>query len=818
MSNDNTRELVLAINQYAYIQDETKGAINVYVGPNKASLSPTDRPMRFNEGRFERCDLGGAIREFPLVPEGSYFVLHNPAHDKEHPYPPLGLPTAAARLDNGRKINIPGPLSVPLWPGQTATVIEGHRLRSNQYLLVRVYNEATAREHWDTAIVKSPTGSETEESKPLATTVDLSTGKLLVIRGVDVSFYIPPTGIEVLKDAKGQFIRDAETLERLEYCILLDESGEKSVMKGPSVVFPRPTQTFVEENSARKFRATELNPDMGIHIKVTADYEDQGQKYKTGEELFITGREQQIYYPRPEHAIIKYGNRQITYGVTIPEGEARYVLNKETGNVDLVRGPRIFTPDPRKQVLVRRVLELREVGLYYPGNTYAIEYNQQLLDVLRQTQASAVAAAGAVEEATFRNQVNVTRNVGAVYSASLAEFNRGNSYTPPRTLTLDTKYEGAVAIQVWEGYCIKVNRKNGESRVVVGPKTELLGYDETLQVMHLSTGKPKSQDRLQSTVYLRVMHNQVSDLVDVTTKDLVTAQLKISYRVNFTGDPVHWFRVENYVKYLTDHGRSLLRAVTKRHGVEDFYANHIQIVRDALLGAKPDGGKRAGLSFEENGMHAYDVEVLDLKLGDAQIAQLLYDAQHETVKTALSLGAAVRTLETDRRLAEIDIATKQLEADEVKRRFQLMQAKLLSEADLSTQRWDLKEAELERAAMEGEAARVQEKADLDLDLQRKRQDQVLRIQLLEAEAASLLKRAEAIGPDLVAALQAFGSQMVTTEAAKAMAPLALLGGRSIADVLTRLFSGTHLGDALAKGLVGRALPEMTAMAPNDSPD
>jgi major vault protein len=391
MSNDNTRDLVLATNQYAYLQDETKGVITVYVGPHKASLSTTDRPMRFQNGRFERCDLPAAIQEFPLVTEGSYLVLQNPAVTKDQAHPPLGTPTSASRLSVGRKINMRGPLSFPLWPGQVATVIEGHRLRSNQYLVVRVYNEEEARQNWDTAVMKAATSETPENAIPA--TVDLTIGKLIIIKGVDVSFYIPPTGIEVVPDEKGKFIRDAETLERLEYCILLDESGDKSVVKGPSVVFPSPTQTFVEERGSRKFRATELNPDMGIHIKVTADYEENGTTYTTGQELFITGRAQQIYYPRPEHAIIKYGDRQLTYGITIPEGEARYVLNKETGSVDLVRGPRIFLADPRKEVLVRRVLELKEVSLYFPGNAYALDYNAKLLEVLRETASTSASAA-----------------------------------------------------------------------------------------------------------------------------------------------------------------------------------------------------------------------------------------------------------------------------------------------------------------------------------------------------------------------------------------------------------------------------------------
>ena len=42
------RDLVLAPNEYAFISDETKGNVNVYVGPHKTSLANTDQPVLFN--------------------------------------------------------------------------------------------------------------------------------------------------------------------------------------------------------------------------------------------------------------------------------------------------------------------------------------------------------------------------------------------------------------------------------------------------------------------------------------------------------------------------------------------------------------------------------------------------------------------------------------------------------------------------------------------------------------------------------------------------------------------------------------------------
>ena len=41
-------------------------------------------------------------------------------------------------------------------------------------------------------------------------------------------------------------MRDALTLERLEYCILVDQNGKKRYERGPQVVFPEPTEAFVD--------------------------------------------------------------------------------------------------------------------------------------------------------------------------------------------------------------------------------------------------------------------------------------------------------------------------------------------------------------------------------------------------------------------------------------------------------------------------------------------------------------------------------------------------------------------------------------------
>jgi major vault protein len=756
MAEGRERDLVLAPNEYAYILDETKGNVVAYVGPHKTSMANTDRPVAYDarSRRYRRCNLEEAIVPFPFAEEGWYVVLENPVRPGDEPHPGPG-PNSLPKLTSGRKVNIPGPATFPLWPGQIARVIEGHQLRSNQYLIVQVYNEEAAGE----------------------------TRATTVIKGTDVSFYIPPTGFEVVPDARGAFVREAVTLERLEYCILLDEDGNKRFIQGPDVVFPKPTEVFVERGGSRKFRAIELNEISGIYVKVIAPYFDEkGVEHPVGEELFITGRDQMIYFPRPEHAIIKYGEREIHYAVAIPAGEARYVLDRMTGDVSLVRGPTMFLPDPRRQVIVRRVLSAKECSLMFPGSPDALEYNRRMAETcapaaehLTDDQAKAVRSAHPKKD--------------AAPGTAGDEITRRTQHEPPRTITLNTKYEGAVSIEVWTGYAAQVVGRSGARKVLVGPQTYLLEYDETLEALELSTGTPKSDGKLVRTAYLRVLNNKVSDVVDVETQDLVGLTLRLSYRVNFAGEAVRWFQVENYVKFLTDHMRSRLRNAVKRMGIEDFYARSIDVVRDAVLGAPGTDTARPGRYFEENGMNIYDVEVLDVSIGDEEIADLLLAAQHTRLTEGIKQDVArsrSTTLLSELALKREELA-RQLELD-------LAQIESRRQAEAGKLSAALEQQEALGQINHRELGREKEKRDLELGVAAAQLEQ--RVAELRAEVEAVVAKAGAVSPDLIAALSAFADKDLAGKMAQSMAPLAILGGRSVADVLAQLLRGTPLESAL----------------------
>lgn len=809
-------DLVLAVNEYAYVRNNSTGAIRAHVGPTVVTISQQEALVTLNPKtkRFEdTSDQKIAKQLFTSAPEGWYVVLKNPVGDNLHPE--MGKANATPDgMRIGEKINIPGPVSFALYPGQMARVLRGHKLRSNQYLLARVYDAEAANANMGTALDAGGNIIKTQDA--------YFAGQLLVIKGTEVSFYIPPTGIEVVACDYMQddpYVRDAVTLERLEYAILKDENGEKTYSHGPAVVFPKPTQTFVTAPKGGViFRALELSPISGIYIKVIANYDEKidGKTvhHPIGEELFITGKDQMIYYPRPEHAMIQYDGKYMHHAIAIPEGEGRYILNRLTGEIKTVKGPAMYLPDPRKEVVVKRKLSAKECELFYPGNHEVLQYNLGMTE--RQ-----------MEQRANRGQIkNITDAINDAYSTSdqestLAIFEananiaRGVSYTKPRTITLDTKYDGVVTINVWTGYAVNVVSKSGTREIVVGPATRLLNYDETLEAVNLSTGKPKSSDKLLTTAYLRVENNKVSDVIDVQTKDFVNMQIKLSYSVDFLMEHKDkWFKVDNYVKHLCDRMRSILKKEVKKYDIEEFYGKAATIIRNTVLkldaerAGESDSPRPIGRFFAENGMFVNDVDVLAISI-EKSVAAMIEKHQEEIVRKQLELTAATKRAKTVEQLKkyereELDLAHKnklheiELHAAAEAQRFEA--AKIIA---------DKKRAE--------EAAAAQASADVQgildtvarLELERDKARDEARIrteeQLAEIEKAkqaayaeTVTKIMESITPGLIEALNAEANAEIATGLGQAVAPYAMANGESVAETVSTLLRGTPVENVIKK--------------------
>ena len=589
---------------------------------------------------------------------------------------------------------------------------------------------------------------------------------------------------------------------------------------------------FTEEDNSKKFKATELTEICGLHIKVTAPYTEGDKTYKVGDELFVTGKDQPIYFPRSEHALVRYGDKTKHYATAIPKGEGRYVMNRLTGEISLIRGPKMLLPDPRTEVIVRRILSDKQVSLWYPENAEALAVNRRLYE---EAQSKGT---GTSEYLTHESSDAFLGDTTAYISGALGRssygyiaaaaapaptrfvgdsMKRSETYTPPRSITLNTKYDGAVQVDVWTGYAVLVVDKNGNREVVVGPQTILLEFDQQLASMEFSTGKPKTTDKLYKTAFLRVLNNQVSDIITAITADDIVVQVKTSYRVNFKPEyKEKWFDAENYVKLLCDHVRSKIRNVVKKMGIQEFTDKYIDLIRDTVLGVATTDASgvrtpRPGLTFKENGAYVYDVEVLGLDIGDREIANQLLTAQRQTIQDALRLSASKRQLTL---AEEQEVITQKLES--IHASTSIQKAQLQKQVLAETMALTLAQLQQEAEALktkQGVETEKQKVVDIatqsDIERQKLQAEQTLaeqkdalalKLQEATEETKNITARAEAIKPDLIAALQRFGDEALVQKMAEAMAPMALLGGKSVAEVMGKLLQGTGL-EKLATGMV-----------------
>jgi major vault protein len=845
----NATERILSPGEYVYVQDTTSGVVSTHVGPIVVNLGGSARAIRFDpEGRsFEECSLSEAVQSNIFTPQGSYLVLENPVQKNDNDevidgagntggdeYPKARKDSQAPTLQMGKKVNIPNLGSVALWPQQIGKVIQGHDLRSDQYLRIRVYDEELAKANWDQAITKKAEVDGEEEGDGVAVVdqqaddLNLSVGSLFHIKGTEVSFYIPPTGVEVVPTEGGEYVRDALTLEMAEQCILIDQKGKKRCEKGPAVVFPEPTEEFYEEDGKIKFPPIELNHLQGLHLKANCDFTDEAwvqldddgevqtttKEFVEGEEVFITGETHPMYFPREEFSIVRYGDTMIHYATCIPEGEGRYVMDRKTGVIETRKGPSMMLLNPITHVMVRRVLSDQESELMYPGNADSLDYNRKLRAMLG-TQPSArsgfvsegdyqrstgeeLVAAGAVVDFALEDS-HRSRRSRSMKAAVPDEFRRKTEYTKPHAITLggNTKFDGVPKLIIWTGYAVLVVKANGDRRVEVGPKTILLDFDETIEPIHLSKGTPKSPDTLIRTGYLRVVNNKVSDLIQgVETKDNIKVDIALSYRVTF--DPEKrddWFDVENYVQFLVEHGRSIQKGLVKGFSIEEFYDNSVAIVRDNILGKQDAEGNRPLKKFTENGMTITDVEVLGTPIQDHNIAQLLTTAQHETIQGNIDIDRAKKRLEVTKEQEAVAQETEQakFETDALKHELRVKRIALALKVALDE--FESKQKQEAEALKVAEAEEAVAQVHHDADLSRDAAKEKLRQEGQEADTKAVTDKLSAAQNGLAEAILALSNQETLAKVAEATSIQTLIGGKNIAEVLGQIFQGSPLEGA-----------------------
>jgi regulator of protease activity HflC (stomatin/prohibitin superfamily) len=333
----------------------------------------------------------------------------------------------------------------------------------------------------------------------------------------------------------------------------------------------------------------------------------------------------------------------------------------------------------------------------------------------------------------------------------------------------------ALSIYVPSSFAVLVTAKN-KRRVVRGPVTHVLDYDEDLEVLQLSTGKPKTTERTLRTCFLQTEGNKVSDVLRLKTADHNEIEVSVSYRVSFVGpDDVRWFNVTDYVGLLCDHAGSLLRAAVRACSIETFYQSSTEILRTAILGEKHDKEPRPGRHFEENGMWIYDVEILDVRILDPEVQALIGGAQRNAIVADVTRRQELLRLETERLKEQVRRA--------------------ICDEQSQTMGAEEKRVEKKRAvdlATAESAAAVASVAD-QARLVAKEREQELERKMLEARVAAFRDQMAALAPELVATLKTLGHQQLAAELTRNASPLAILGGESVTDVVERLLGALPIG-------------------------
>ena len=329
--------------------------------------------------------------------------------------------------------------------------------------------------------------------------------------------------------------------------------------------------------------------------------------------------------------------------------------------------------------------------------------------------------------------------------------------------------------------------------------------------MELSTGKPKTTDYLLSTAYLRVENNKISDLINVQTKDFVDVHIKVSYCVDFLEEyKDKWFSVENYVKYLCDRQRSLLKREAKQHNIEDFYTNVSDIVRKIALNIPDEDAENVdrpeGRLFKENGMLVRDVEVLSVSV-ESNVARILNEHQEEMIRNTLELSDAEKKNSIAKKLAEYENEEAKLKSErdmyrlELKNLYETQQLK--NEEELAAARREQAKAEKQAEADLQELQDAIHKAKLERDkaienarLNIERQMAAIEKGKQKAYAETVEKIMGAISEDLVAAMTSKANNDMLETVTKSMSPYAIASGESVVDVTNKLLRGTSLEDTL----------------------
>ena len=227
--------------------------------------------------------------------------------------------------------------------------------------------------------------------------------------------------------------------------------------------------------------------------------------------------------------------------------------------------------------------------------------------------------------------------------------------------------------------------------------------------------------------------------------------------------------------------------------------------------------------FPENGMHVTDVEVLGVSIDDEDIAALLGDAQHEAVAANIAVLRARRGLELAQKQEAINRGEAEARAETAKR---LAELEIGATADRLRIALAIVKSELDQAERAAARRDREERRDATPSTRRgSRATRRARSSTARSRPPSSSSCSARCGPRSMRRSSGsarrraasarrcshFGNQETLAKVAEAMSVQTFVGGKTLVDVIDKVFAGTPLAGVMdrvkAKTLTnGRATP------------
>ncbi|MBL8974885.1 MAG: hypothetical protein JNK56_30085, partial [Myxococcales bacterium] len=308
--------------------------------------------------------------------------------------------------------------------------------------------------------------------------------------------------------ASDPYARKAVVLGPKNFCFLFDADGKPRIVRGPARVFPGPHDTFLIRGSRRRvYDAYELGEHQALYLRIISPISraqllarlpagtavEAREHFEAGYEFLVRGLPS-VFFPFIEAEVLNPLSREPHVGndhdnvvlsaIGIDQKSGIYVRDFRTGMVKMVRGETSYLVDPRGEEHVHRSVPHDRWNLWI----------------------------GHAE--------------------------------PHKVTTAAVSTPWALSVIVPNNEAVLITSRHGR-RVVIGPRTELLEFEEQLTPFKLSKGKSKDGHTTITTAFLRTQGGRIADNFEIESSDFVRFRVKLALAGSFEGEPERWFNVED---------------------------------------------------------------------------------------------------------------------------------------------------------------------------------------------------------------------------------------------------------------------------------